>query len=65
MMAEPAKAYDTALREALTTVLGAPISECSWQIVQMPLNKSGLGLLSPSLHCSAAFVGSVKATSGL
>ena len=65
LVAEPLKAYDDMLREAVGAIAGAPTSTSSWQISQLPLNKGGLGLRSPSFHCAAAFLGSVKATADM
>ena len=50
--------FDTAIREALESILGGPLSEWSWAKASLPSNRGGINLRSASLHAPAAFLAS-------
>ena len=50
--------FDAAIREALESILGGPLSEWSWAKASLPSNRGGINLRSASLHAPAAFLAS-------
>ena len=53
------EAFDEGMREALSNIVGAPVSEWSWQKASLPCSMGGLGLRRASLHAPAAYTGSL------
>ena len=53
---------DKTIRTTVGDVAGKPLPDHSWGIAQLPLAKGGLGIRSPSRHCAAAYLGSIRAT---
>lgn len=64
-IAEELRAFDEALRESASAVVGKPLPDHSWQIAQLSLAQGGLGLRLPTLHSAAAYLGSVRASADL
>ena len=50
--------YNAAIREALESILGSPLSDWSWTKVSLPSSHGGINLHSASLHAPAAFLAS-------
>ena len=50
--------FDVAMREALESIVGGPLSEWSWQKASLPSSRGGINLRSASLHAPAAFLAS-------
>ena len=50
--------FDAAIREALVSILGGPLSEWSWTKASLPSSRGGINLRSASLHAPAAFLAS-------
>ena len=48
--------FDVAMREALESILGGPLSEWSWLKASLPSSRGGVNLRSASLHAPAAFL---------
>ena len=47
--------FDSASREALSRILGGPISDLSWQQAKLPISMGGVGLRAAEDHAAAAF----------
>ena len=60
-----ARNFDAALREALESILGGPMTEWSWQKASLPSSRGGINLRQASLHAPAAFVASSYSSSEL
>ena len=58
-------AFDKAIREALVSILGGPLSDWSWLKACLPSSRDGLNLRSASLHAPAAFLASCVAAAPL
>ena len=50
--------FDTAIRGALESILGGPLSDWSWHKASLPCSQGGLNLRSALLHAPAAFLDS-------
>ena len=50
--------FDSAVRDALETTLGGPLSDWSWLKASLPSSRGGLNLRRGSLHAPAAFLAS-------
>ena len=50
--------FDVAMREALESILGGPLSAWSWLKASLPSSRGGVNLRSASLHAPAAFLAS-------
>ena len=48
--------FDVAMREALESILGGPLSGWSWLKASLPSSRGGVNLRSVSLHAPAAFL---------
>ena len=53
-----AKDFDSAMRRALESILGGPMSDWAWLKATLPCCLGGLNLRSASLHAPAAFLAS-------
>ena len=59
LMLPTLEAFDEGMREALSDIVGAPVSEWSWQKASLPCSMGGLGLRRASLHAPAAYTSSL------
>ena len=57
-ISQATKRFDVAMREALESTLGGPLSEWSWLKASLPSSRGGINLRSASLHAPAAFLAS-------
>ena len=57
--------FDVAMREALESILGGPLSEWSWLKASLPSSRGGVNLRSASLHVPAAFLASCSCSQTL
>ena len=53
------------MREALATILGAPLNHAAWDQASLPVSLGGLGLRRAKLHAPGAYAISVAHTSSL
>ena len=60
-----AAGFDAAIREALESILGGPLTEWSWIKASLPSSRGGINLRSASLHAPAAFLASVSHSQAL
>ena len=60
-----AAGFDAAIREALESILGGPLTEWSWINASLPCSRGGINLRSASLHAPAAFLASVSHSQAL
>ena len=59
-----AAGFDAAIREALESILGGPLTEWSWIKASLPCSRGGINLRSASIHAPAAFLVSCVSLSG-
>ena len=57
--------FDNALRDAVSGIVGAPLSEWAWQKASLLVSLGGLGLQVAISHASAAFVGSLSQSANI
>ena len=57
--------FDYAVREALESTLGGPLSDWSWLKATLPSSMGGLNLRSAPLHASAAFIAASSSSQSL
>ena len=62
---EAVKAFDTALYDAVTEIVGAPLSNWAWRKATLPVSLGGLGFRMVASHASAAFFASVTQSASL
>ena len=62
---EATTAFDNAMREALSDLAGAPLSDWAWLKASLPSSLGGLTVRQASLHAPAAFLGSLAQTGPL
>ena len=51
--------FDDVMREALSDMLGSPLSDWAWLKASLPSSSGGLGLRQATLHAPAAYIGSL------
>ena len=56
---QAAEGLDSAMRETLEVITGAPVTDWSWLKASLPSSLGGLNLRSAVLHAPAAFVASL------
>ena len=64
-ISQATKDFDMAMREALESILGGPLSEWSWLKASLPSSRGGVNLRSASLHAPAAFLASSSRSQSL
>ena len=57
--------FDELMREALTRILGANLSDDNWKQASLPVSMSGLGIRLATNHVAAAFIGSISDSESL
>ena len=57
--------FDAAIREALESILGGPLSDWSWTKASLPSSRGGINLRGASLHAPAAFLASDRSSRAL
>ena len=62
---EAVKAFDTALYDAVTEIVGAPLSNWAWRKATLPVSLGGLGFRMVASHAPAAFFASVTQSASL
>ena len=60
-----AAGFDAAIKEALESILGDPLTEWSWIKGSQPCSRGGINLRSASLHAPATFLASVSHSQAL
>ena len=58
-------AFDDAMHDALSELVGSPLTEWAWLKASLPSSRGGLNLRRASLHAPTAYVGSQAQTSAL
>ena len=64
-ISQATKDFDMAMREALESILGGPLSEWSWLKASLPSSCGGVNLRSASLHAPTAFLASSSCSQSL
>ena len=59
---DAASSLDGLVCDALSDIVGSPISDWSWLKASLPVSRGGLGLRQSALHAPAAYVSSIVAT---
>ncbi|ETW96706.1 MAG: hypothetical protein ETSY2_45945 [Candidatus Entotheonella gemina] len=57
--------FDEALRDAVSDLVGCPLSDWAWMKASLPSSLGGLGIRPASLHASAAFISSFHQSEAL
>ena len=59
------KNFDDHVRQALSRILGSPLSDMAWLQASLPTSQCGLGLRKASMHASSAFLSSQTSSEAL
>ena len=57
--------FDHIMLEALSDLIGGPLSNWAWKKASLPSSLGGLGIIWASLHAPAAYISSLEQSSGL
>ena len=58
-------AFDALMREALSDLIGAPLSDWAWLKASLPISLGGLNMRSAVLHAPSAFISSLEQSQSL